>query len=126
MLFSESEIRRVKRTLGYVEFDRTNNSVENSLAVIVDPDRRTEILKLMDSIEQLEDKIQESVTKMQVRKVGEIELDYSLATKYLIDDASRKLHALANLCMLDVMFDKFKGGGKQGGGSGKYSVLTWC
>lgn len=109
MLFTDSEVNRIQRLLGYPSNDPLFESVKTQLAVIVDSDRKTEIINLADQLDAIDLKISEFTLKNFVRDVGEISLDYPTLLKSLVKDGDRKLKTLANLCQLDIKFNKFRG-----------------
>ena len=79
-------------------------------------------MSLASEIDDLENQITAFTSKAFVKQVGEITLNYGVVISTLTNEARRKLYYLANLCELDVMYDKFS----TGSGNSPYSIRSLC
>lgn len=108
MLFSPTEISQIKFLLGYPPVDANlGNRVESQLELVTETNRKDYIVAVMDRIQAINTELATASSKSNIKKVGEIELDYSNLFGNLKRDGSRNIALLASLCDLTVQYDMF-------------------
>jgi len=108
MIFNAIEIARIKYLLGYPPVDANlGNRVESQLELVTDIDRKSFIIGVVNRIMAINREIAVASSKSNIRKVGEIELDYSNLFANLRRDGSRNVALLASLCDIPAMYDMF-------------------
>jgi hypothetical protein len=112
MLFSPEEVSRIRLVLGYEEFPKYEQDIKIALEKIQDEIRYDRVISLVDTIDEIDEKIQQYVEKLYVVEVEGIKLQYQSIIDGLKREGTRRLKELAHQTALDVRYNPFKGGGQ--------------
>lgn len=121
-LFSPEEVEKIAIELGQYEWDTTNESIQTALTAIQSPQRKDEIMRLIEEIDSLERKISELLNKSFINEVEGVNLSYINSADQLLKEASRKLHYVAQIANLEVFYDRFS---QRGNSSSKFSKISF-